>query len=440
MIGMIVNALYNLVDTIFVGQGAGTMAIAGIAIAFPIQMLIMAIAQTVGLGSASIISRSLGAGDHKKAEHVAGSSFTAVGILSILFTIFGLTFITPLLKLFGATETILPYSTQYLSIILLGSFFFSFSVSSNNLVRSEGNAKVAMFSMIIGTGLNIILDPIFIFGFKMGIRGAAIATVLSQIVSFAYLLSYFLSGKSILKITRKDLIPDFKLLIETFTIGASSFARQVAGSILAITLNHSIAYYGSDLHIAIFGVGNRVLMFLLMPLFGIVQGLQPIVGFNYGAKKMKRVKESLKLAISAATILSTFGFVVLFLFTKPALRMFTNDLNLIQEGVPILRVIAIFLPVIGFQIIGASLFQAIGKAVPALVLSMSRQILFLIPAIVIFPKFFGLTGLWYAFPFSDALATIVTGIWVMKEIHFLNRHSSKEEEYIQELAIEGRLE
>ncbi|AZR72725.1 MATE family efflux transporter [Anoxybacter fermentans] len=421
MIGMIVNALYNMVDTIFIGRGAGTLAIAGLAISFPIQMLIMAVAQTVGIGSASLISRSLGAGDHRKAERVAGTSFSTVGILGILMTIFGLIFLTPLLRLFGATDTILPYSIDYLSVILLGSFFFVFAVSSNNLVRSEGNAKTAMFSMIIGTGLNIILDPVFIFGFNMGIKGAAIATVISQISSFIYLVIYFLSGKSILKIRRKDLIPDLNLLPEIFSIGISSFVRTVAGSIFAIVINNSIAYYGSDLHIAVLGVANRVLAFMLMPLFGIIQGLQPIIGFNYGAKNMMRVKEGLKLAIGAATALSTFGFLILIIFTEPIVRIFNNDPNLIQEGVPIIRILILLLPVIGFQVVGASLFQAIGKAKPALFLSMSRQILFLIPLILILPQFFKLAGIWYAFPLADLLSTVVTLLWVAKEVQIMNQ-------------------
>lgn len=431
MIGMIFNALYNLVDTIFIGRGAGTLAIAGLSISFPMQMLIMAIAQTVGIGSASLISRSLGAGDHRKAERVAGTSFTTVGMLSIIFTIFGMIFITPLLRLFGATDTILPYSIDYLTIILIGSPFFSFTVSSNNVVRSEGNAKTAMFSMIIGTGLNIILDPIFIFGFNLGIKGAAVATVISQFCSFIYLIIYFLSGNSLLKVHRKDLVPDLKLLPEIFSIGISSFTRTIAGSLLAIVLNNSIAYYGTDLHIAIYGVINRVLTFILMPLLGIVQGLQPIIGFNYGAKNMKRVKDALKLAISVSTAIATFSFILLMTFTGPILRLFNNDPNLLQEGVPVLRIIIIFTPVIGFQIIGASLFQSIGKALPALILSMSRQILFLIPAILILPLYFKLSGIWYAFPLSDLLSIVVTAVWVIKEIRLLNQHVVKEQEIIK---------
>lgn len=420
IIGMLFNSLYNMVDTIFVGRSGGTLAIAGLAISFPIQMLIMAIAQTVGIGAASMISRNLGAGNQRKAEKVAGTSFGTITIASIFLTILGLVFLTPLLRIFGATDNILPYAIDYLSVIVLGTFFFTFGVSSSNIVRAEGNAKVAMFTMIIGIGLNIILDPIFIFGFNMGIRGAAIATVISQIISFIYLLSYFLRGKSILQIQRQDLAINFSLLPEMLSIGVSSFARTVAGSIFSIVLNNSLAYYGTDLHIAILGVANRILMFLLMPLFGIIQGLQPIVGFNYGAKNPQRVKEGLKLAFFAATAIAILGFFIILLFTEPLLRLFNNDPSLISEGVPILRTMVIFLPIIGFQIVGASLFQSIGKAKPALFLSMSRQILFLIPAILILPLFFKLPGVWYAFPLSDLLSAVVTLIWVWKEIQLLN--------------------
>lgn len=420
IIGMMFNSLYNLVDTIFVGRSGGSLAIAGLAIAFPIQMLIMAIAQTVGIGAASMISRNLGAGNQRKAEKVAGTSFGIITMASIVVTILGLIFLTPLLRLFGATENILPYASEYLSVIIMGTFFFTFGVSSTNLIRAEGNAKVAMFTVIIGIGSNIILDPIFIFGFNLGIQGAAIATVISQIISFIYLIRYFLRDQSMLKIQRQDLIIDFSLLPEMLSIGVSSFTRTVAGSLFSIILNNSLAYYGTDLHIAIVGVSNRILMFLLMPLFGIIQGLQPIVGFNYGAKNPQRVKEALKLAIISSTAIAVFGFLVILLFTEPLLRLFNNEPQLISQGIPILRTIVIFLPIVGFQVVGASIFQAIGKAKPALFLSMSRQILFLIPAILILPLFFKLPGIWYAFPVSDLLSAIITLIWVFREVKLLN--------------------
>jgi len=302
IVGMMVQALYNLVDTIFVGRGVGTMGIAGLTIAFPIQMISMAVAQTIGIGGASIISRSLGSDDPERAERTMGNIFLLVIAISSITTILGLIFIEPILRFFGATETILPYSMEYMKVILLGTVFFSFAVASNSIVRSEGNAKVAMFTMLISAGLNIILDPIFIFVFNMGIRGAAIATVLSQATTAIYLVYYFVYGKSVISFKIKNLKPDFKIIYETFVIGASSFARQVSGSFIAIILNNTLAFYGGDLAIAAYGIINRLLMFTFMPLFGVVQGLQPIVGYNYGAKQYDRVKETIFLSFWGSTL------------------------------------------------------------------------------------------------------------------------------------------
>lgn len=421
IIAMLVNSTYNVVDTIFVGQGVGTTALAALAVAFPIQMFILAIAQVVGIGSASIISRSLGAGDRRRAERTAGGSFAAVTALSIVLTVVGLVFLEPILRLFGATDAVLPYAAEYLSVILLGSFFFAFDVSSNNVARAEGAAKVAMTSMIIGALTNIILDPIFIFGLGMGIRGAAIATVIANACAFVYLCGYFLSGRSVLRIRLEDLAPDWRNLPEVVSIGGSSFTRVVAGSLQAIVLNNSIAHYGSDTHLAVLGVMNRVMLFTLMPLFGLVHGLQPIVGFNYGARNMGRVKEALTKAGSWASVLCVVAFIVLMAAPRHVLLLFNRDPVLLDEGVPMLRIIVIFFPFVGFQIIGSSLFQAIGKAGPALFLSMSRQILFLIPLILTLPLAFRLTGIWIAFPVADALSTLVTALWVIREVRLLDR-------------------
>jgi len=415
-IAMLVNSMYNLVDTIFVGKSSGTMALAGLAVSFPVQMIIMAVAQTIGIGSASIISRSLGAGNQRKAERVAGASFIAVFILGLIWTVLGLIFLEPLLRLFGANDAILPYAKSYMSVILLGAPFFGLAVSSNNLVRSEGNAKTAMNTMLVGASINIILDPIFIFGFKMGIRGAAVATVIAQLCGLSYLVIYFLSGKSLLKIRLADVKLDFKLLGEIVKIGAPSLTRTAAGSFLSIILNNSLAYYGSEIHIAILGVLNRLMMFIFMPLFGIIQGLQPIVGFNYGARKIKRVKQVLNIAIGAATAVSIMGFLTLTFLPDWILKLFTDSPEMIREALPIIRIIALAMPLVGFQAVGASLFQALGKAGPALFLSMSRHILFLIPLMLILPLYFKLHGVIYAFPISDLLSTMITFAFLAREL------------------------
>lgn len=407
-IGMIVNALYNVVDTIFIGQGVGAMAIGGLAIAFPIQMFIMAIAQMIGIGSASIISRALGAGDVEKADNTAGNAYLAIVAIAIVTVFLGLTYIEPLLRIFGASDTLLPYAKSYMEVIFIGSIFFMFAVASNNLIRAEGNAFVAMISMMIGTGLNIILDPIFIFLLDMGIRGAAIATIISQFCSFIFVMVYIYSGKSQLKVKPHHLKPKKALLTEIFTVGAPAFARQVGGSMLSIVLNNSLGFYGGDIAITIFGMVNRLLMFIFMPLFGVVQGLQPILGFNYGARKYDRTIEAIKISIKYTTVYTCVGWVIAQAFAPLFLSVFTREATVINMGIPIFRTVVLAIPVISVQIISSSIFQSFGKARPSMILSLLRQFILLIPMVLIFPRFLGLWGIWISFPLSDFLATLIT--------------------------------
>lgn len=426
-IGMIVNALYNVVDTIFIGRGVGAMAIGGLAIAFPIQMFIMAIAQMIGIGAASMISRSLGAGDVEKADNTAGNAYISIIAIAIVTVLIGLRFIDPLLRIFGASDVLLPYAKEYMQIIFGGSVFFMFAVASNNLIRAEGNAFIAMVSMIIGTGLNIVLDPIFIFTLDMGIRGAALATIISQFMSFAFVMAYIYSGKSQLKIKPHHLKPNKAIMTEIFTVGAPAFARQVGSSALAIVLNNSLGYYGGDVAITIFGMINRLIMFIFMPLFGVVQGFQPIAGFNYGAKNFGRVREAIFISIKYSTIYTVVGWAIAETFAPNLLGIFTSDLSVVTQGIPVLRVVVLAIPVIGIQIISSSVFQAFGKAKPAMVLSLLRQFLLLIPMLLIFPRFFGIWGIWYAFPISDFLSTLVTLIMIRSELRELKNLQKRTE-------------
>ncbi|MCF7933686.1 MAG: MATE family efflux transporter [Spirochaetia bacterium] len=421
MIGMMVNAMYNLVDTIFVGQGAGPLAIAGLSIAFPVQMLIGAFAQMYGVGSASIISRKLGEKKPEAAAAAAGTAITLTIITAVLITIIGSLFIHQILSVFGATDDILPYATEYLSIILFGSAFLSFSMCSNNIIRAEGAAKVAMTIMIIGTGLNLILDPIFIFGFDMGIRGAALATVISQVISAAYALIFFLRGKSSIEFTRQVFFVKAALAFETIILGMSTFVRQIGTSLMALAVNNMLKIYGGDMAIAAFGMINRLMIFFLMPIFGIIQGFQPIAGYNYGAKKFDRVKKVLLLGIGVASLMGTFSTLVIELFPRTLLSMFTSDQALLDLAAPALRIVMITMPLIGIQAIGATLFQSIGKSLPALLLGLSRQFIILIPLVLILPRFMGLSGVWYSFPIADLTATGITLIWLFHEVRNLNR-------------------
>ncbi len=426
MIAMFVNSTYNLVDTIFVGRGAGTLALAGLAVSWPLQMIVIAMGMGVGIGTASIVSRSLGAGDRERAERVAVTSFAVMGLLSVAITILGLVFLRPLLSLFGATEGVMPYAMEYMSIILLGTVFTAPAICANSVARAEGSARVAMTSMIIGAVTNVMLDPIFIFGLHMGIRGAAIATVIATMCTFAYMCHYFLSGKSILRIQIRHLRPDFGEMPEVFAVGSSSFFQMVTGSIMAIPINMMIVRYGSDLHLAILGVANRSMMFFFMPIYGLVQGLQPIVGFNYGARNLDRVREAIHKAAIISTILSTAAFLILMFATRPILALFSTDQMLIAEGLSIVHVLILCMPFVGFQMVGGSLFQALGKARPAFVLALSRQALILLPLVFILPPIFGLQGLWTSFPIADFASTLMTAAWVYVEMRALRDGAASE--------------
>lgn len=424
--GMLVNSMYNLVDTIFVGKGVGTLALAALAVCFPIQMFLLAVAQTVGIGSASIISRKLGAGKNEEAGRIAGGSFVLVAMLGLGISITGLLFLNPVLRLFGASDQVLPYGRDYLSIILMGGIFTAITVCSNNIARSEGNTRVAMISMFIGAGVNIALDPIFIFGFGMGIKGAAIATVIGKICAFTWIIRYFLTGKSHLKFNSSHLLPGLRQVLNILRIGSPSFARVAAGSVLAIAVNNTIMHYGHEVHLAVLGITNRMMIFSLMPLFGLVQGLQPVVGYNYGAKLYGRVMKSVKYAIVSATLLCTSYWLLFELTPKFMLGLFSNDPELISSGAGIFRILVILLPVIGFQVIGAGVFQALGKAGTALFLSVSRQILFLVPLTLLLPHLIrpSLNGVWFAFPAADFLAATVTSLFFYREIRRMRSYLS----------------
>lgn len=424
--GMLVQSMYNLVDTIFVGKGVGTLALAALAVCFPIQMLLLGVGKTVGIGAASIISRRLGAGKDEEAGRIAGGSFVLAALLGLAISLAGLAFLEGALRLFGADDTVMPYGRDYLSIILLGGTFFSVTVCSNDIARSEGNAKVAMISMFMGAGINMALDPIFIFGLNMGIRGAALATVIGQVSAFVWITSYFFfGGRSYLKFNCRHLVPSFRQSWGIVRIGSPAFARIVGGSLMALTVNNAIMHYGLPMHLAVLGVANRLMTFALMPIFGLVQGLQPIVGYNYGARAYHRVRKALKYAVISASVLTGSYFLLFQLAPGFLLGLFSNDRELISQGSGILRIIVLMMPLVGFQVIGAGTFQALGKAAIALILSTSRQILFLIPLALLLPLVVSpsLRGVWLAFPCADLLAATLTGYFFLREVRNMKEYA-----------------
>jgi len=327
----------------------------------------------------------------------------------------------PMLIKFGASKETLPYAKEYITIILIGAVFQNIGFGLNNTIRSEGNPRVAMFTMLIGGVLNTILDPIFIFVFHMGTRGAAIATVISQAVNTIWVLYYFFGGNSVLKIRYKNLKLDAKVVKSIFAIGMSPFSMQIAASAVTIISNRSLVKYGGDLALGAMGVIMSLVMLVLMPTFGINQGSQPIIGYNYGAKQFTRVKSALKLAILGATVVTTTGFIIVELFPKQLISIFNKEPELIAIGIHGMRIYLFMLPVIGFQIVSSNYFQAIGKARISIFLALSRQVILLIPLLFILPRFFGLNGVWMSGPSSDALASIITAIFLYVEIKHLNK-------------------
>jgi len=407
-VGMIVMAAYNVVDTIFVGHGVGPLAIAGLTIIFPIQMINTAVAISLGIGAASIVSRRLGEQKVDDAALAAGNIFSLSFIAGLFISLCGFIFLDTILNIFGATKDIKPFASDYFSIVLFGSPLISFAMAGNNIVRAEGEARMAMITMIISAVVNVILDPIFIFGFKMGIKGAAWATIISQYSAAGFILWYFKSGRSFLKITKEHLIIKWPIVKETLAIGSSSLIRHASGSLVAVIIIHLLARNGGDIAIAAYGLIMRVMMFAFMPMFGVVQGVQPIIGYNYGAMNFERVRNAVKLAMKINSVISMTGFVILMFFSKWIYKIFSSDPYLLQLSEDATRIVMVALPIVGVQMVGGSFFQSIGKALPALIVSISRQVLYFIPFLLIFSFYYGLQGVWLTFPAADIMALLTT--------------------------------
>ena len=421
IIGMVVSALYNFVDTIFVGNAVGSLAIAALTIVFPIQIIMMAVGLMFGVGAASIISRALGRNDHKLAAKAVGNAFILNILINLVLMVLAFIFSDKILIFFGASSDVLPYARDYLSIILFGFIFFSFALASNHIIRAEGRPRAAVYPMIIGAVLNIILDAIFIFVFKMGVKGAALATIISQFFSSVYIILYCFYGKSVFRPRAAMFKLERQMMKNIIFIGLPSFLMAIIDSIIFLVYNRAIIHYGNDLYIAVAGITIRIVDLTVMPILGISYGFSTIAGFNYGAKLYLRVKRVFGEAILWTTIISTIGFIATMFFPRYLLNIFTNDPELINIGILPMRIIVVFLPIIGFLIVGGVIFQTIGKPLPALIIDFSRQLIFLIPAIFILPLFFGLNGVMLSWPVSDFLSFLVTGAFVLYELKILNK-------------------
>jgi putative MATE family efflux protein len=409
--GMFVQTLYNVINTIFMGYFVGGEAIAGLSIVFPLQMLAMGVGMMVGMGGSSLISRSIGSGNIEDAERTVGNGLTVGVLMSIAVMIIVLPFTTFWLRLIGASDNVLGYAQPYLIIIVSATVFNVMAMSLLNFSRAEGNARVGMIAMILGAVLSIILDCIFVIWLKMGVRGAALATVISQVSSLIVLIIYYFSGDSYLKIHARNFRPDFSILKRMFAIGVTAFVQTVAGSLSAMMLINMVITYGGDDALGAFGIIQRVMMFATMPAMVFGQGMQPILGFNYGARRFHLAIKTVKIAAVVSTVCSVLAFIVLYLIPHPIMRIFTNDAGIVNAGVHASRLIFLSMPFMGAVSVGQTIFQAIGKAGPAFILAIVRQVVFLIPLVWLMGHFWQLDGVFSAFPVSDILTLVlVTGL------------------------------
>lgn len=413
-IGFMVMSMNMVVDTFFVGQYIGELAIGAISVIFPISFLFSSIGMSIGIGGGSIVSRALGSNNNQKAQLAFNNQISLTIFLAILAIIVGVFFKLPILDVFGAKGDIMPLADTYFSIVLIGIPFLALSMMANNNLRAEGKAKVAMIVLLIPSFVNIILDYIFIDIMDWGMAGAGWATTISYFGSAFYIIYFYVIGKGELKVRTKLLKLDFKIVSETFKIGSVNLVRQGTISLLAIVLNNTLYHYGElkggiggEIAISVYGLATRMTMFALFPLIGIAQGFMPIAGYNYGAKMYDRVKSVINYALVSGLIIAAFIGGVLMFSADYIPYLFTKDLKLIQHAPNAIFWIFSATPIIVFLLIAPSYYQAIGKAKPALLLTLTKQGIFLIPLVLVLPMYYGINGVWYSFPISDVISAII---------------------------------
>lgn len=416
--GVIATSLYNIVDRMFIGQGVDAEALSGVTAVFPIMIIMMAFNMLFGIGGSIQLSIALGRKNHKEASDILGNVVLMVTFVSIGISIVGYFIKEPLLQWFGATDATIEYANDYLNIILLGVVFQSLGFALNNVIRSEGNARIAMYSMLITAGINIPLDALFIFVFKMGVKGAAWATFTSMASLTLWVLIHFRSKRCVVPLQWRSINFQWPIVKLIISVGMAPFFMQLANSAVQAIINRQLIVFGGDIAVGAMGIVMSVMVLVVMSVVALNMASQPIIGFNYGAKAMHRVKETLKLGLIAATLFSVGSWAVIQLFPEQIIMLFNDDnLLLRQYGVQGLRLFSLALPIIGFQVIVGSYFQSIGKAPVATFLSLLRQVFILIPLLFLLPNYFGLKGIWIAGPIADSVAAIVCFVLIYREWH-----------------------
>ena len=422
IIAMTASSLYNMVDSIFIGHGVGAMAISGLAITFPLMNLAAAFGSLVGVGASTLVSVKLGQKDFTTAQQILGNVVSLNLIIGIVFTIITLACLNPILYFFGASEVTLPYARDYMVTILLGNVVTHMYLGLNSVLRSAGHPQMAMTATILTVIVNTVLDPLFIYTFNMGIRGAAVATILAQIISLTWLVKIFMNKNEMLRFKPGIYRLKDVLVKNIIGIGLAPFFMNVAACMIVILINKGLKLYEGDLAIGAFGIVNRIVFLFVMIVIGLNQGMQPIAGYNFGAQMYHRVNQVMKITVIIATIITTTGFMISQLMPRLAVSAFTTDETLIALSAHGLRVTMLIFPFVGFQMVTSNFFQSIGMAKKAIILSLSRQVLVLIPCLFILPLFFGSKGIWYSMPISDAVATIIAAILLIKQYSKFKNH------------------
>ncbi len=432
MIAMTAASLYNIVDRVFIGQGVGAMAISGLAITFPFMNLTAAFGAGIGVGASTAISVKLGQKDYATAQNILGNTFSLNLIVGIGLSIICLLFLTPILRFFGASDQTLPYAHEYMVIILLGNVISHMYFGMNALLRAASKPKQAMFATIFTVMMNVVLDALFILGFGWGIRGAAIATILSQLMALCWQMKLFSNKNELLHFKRGIYRLKKKLVEHILAIGVSPFLMNVCACVVVIFMNNQFVRFGGDLSVGAYGIANGIAMVFVMFVIGVNQGMQPIAGYNYGAQKFDRLRKVVNLAIVFATAIMVTGWLIALFLPYYCARMFTTDPTLINMSIKAIRIVMVFFPFIGFQMVTTNFFQCIGKVKVSIFLSLSRQMLILLPLLAVMPMWWGIDGVWYSMPISDLSAAIIAAvimIWYMKKLK--KQHIESEERRVK---------
>lgn len=417
IIAMLVNAVYNIVDRIFIGNSVGEFALAGLTITFPIMMIIFAFVSLIAVGGASLLAIKLGENDPKGASHVFSNTIGIGIVLNIIVLTLVFIFLTPLLNLFGSTSDSIGFATEYMRIILLGFIFQILSFVLMNFVRAEGKPLLAMISMLSSAIINIILDYIFIVVLDMGVTGAALGTISAQFIGFLILLSFYARGKSNLKFTFRNAIPDPKITIEIITIGFASFFSVVGTSIAMAIINNQLGDLGGTVAISSMGAINSLFTFVLMPLMGITSGIQPIIGFNHGAGNKDRVRKTIIYGIISGIVFSLVIFSILFSFSDNLVSLFLNSDNTISIASNGLRIYILLLPLLSIYLMGIAYFQSIQKGRTSMILGMLRQFIILTPLLLILPRIWDINGVWMSVPIADGISIIIVAVFLIRDLY-----------------------